>query len=175
MSSRNPFEAPMGAPQPHSEVGDLEDLELYKTDRGTRWLGALADSLVGLVIGVPIAFLVVPLADGDPELLSGMIQLGIGLGFLAIAPVNWYFTVTRGQSLGKMAVGTRIVDVHGGPVDFVQGVILRGWVVAFASMCIPFAGLVDAVLIFGDAKQCGHDMIAKTIVVSASAWNPYSS
>jgi len=28
-------------------------------------------------------------------------------------------------------------------------------------------------MIFGDAKQCGHDMIAKTIVVNASSWNPY--
>mgnify|MGYP000117593833 CR=1 FL=1 len=89
--------------------------------------------------------------------------------------VNWWLIVDRGQTLGKMAVGTRIVTEDGAPVDFVKGVIMRNWVITVVNMFCGFASFIDAVLIFGETKQCGHDMIAKTIVVEANQWNPYHS
>lgn len=171
MSADNPFAVPEDFDP--SSVLDQDDLELYKADRGTRWLGAFVDGLIGAAVGAPFAIMGAMATSDDPELLEAMIQLGFFGGYMLIAPLNWYFIVTRGQSLGKMAVKTRIVDENGGPVDFVKGVVVRNWVIAVASACIPFAGLIDAVLIFGDKKQCGHDMLAKTIVVQASAWNPY--
>jgi hypothetical protein len=32
---------------------------------------------------------------------------------------------------------------------------------------VPFYGVVDALLIFGEARQCVHDKIADTIVIKA--------
>jgi len=74
----------------------------------------------------------------------------------------------RGQTLGKMAVGTRIVLRRDGSLPgFVRGVLLRVVVPGvIAALCGPFS-LVDALAIFGREHRCLHDEFADTLVVWA--------
>ena len=172
----NPFAPASDAPFAGSDAwADPHDLQMLKADRFRRWLGATIDGLLPLLIAFPAGFAMLGASGSNPD-PDEMELLFYGAYFAGALPftfANWYFIVNRGQSLGKMAVGTRIVAEDGSPVDFVKGVILRNWVIAVVNGFCGFAGFIDAILIFGDQKQCGHDMIAKTIVVEANQWNPY--
>jgi uncharacterized RDD family membrane protein YckC len=176
MDERTQVENPFAVPESFDAAQLLppSELEPYKADRGARFLGALVDNLISLAVGVPFAVAGVMLAE-TPEDIEALGQIGLAVGYLLLAPVHWYLIVTRGQSVGKLAVGTRIVTQHGAPVDFMTGVVLRSWVIMVAAMCVPFASLIDALLIFQASRQCGHDLIAKTIVVDASSYDPYTS
>jgi uncharacterized RDD family membrane protein YckC len=173
----NPFAAsdanPFRATDPWA---DSDDLELLKADRGQCFIGALVDGFLPLVLVVPaVGGAILVGSNLDADAMEGLFYLAYLGSMLPFSLLNWYLIVTRGQTLGKMAVGTRIVTEDGAPVDFVKGVILRNWVIAFINGLCGIASLIDALMIFGETKQCGHDMIAKTIVVNASSWNPYES
>lgn len=77
---------------------------------------------------------------------------------------QWNFIASRGQSLGKMLLGMKIVDPHGGNPGFIAGVVLRNWL-SSALCLIPFFGFFDWIVIFGDSRRCLHDYLAGTRVV----------
>ena len=54
----------------------------------------------------------------------------MGLMVLAFMGYQWYLISTTGQSLAKRWMGIKIVRIDGTPVNFVNGVILRSWVMA---------------------------------------------
>lgn len=90
-----------------------------------------------------------------------------------------YFTILHGrfgQSVGKMAVGTRVVrEDDGGAISY-GAALLRIFVmyVLWAICCV--GGIVDSVWLLGDRRrQCLHDKAAKTVVirVDPGASNPY--
>jgi uncharacterized RDD family membrane protein YckC len=171
----NPFAASLTESSPWA---DPDDLNLLKADLGARFIGRFIDNFLSML---PFAFMFlgVPLTD-DPMAVFLIGTFGFFGGLLLCYVPSWYFIATQGQSLGKMAVGTRIVRTDGSPVDFVRGVIIRDWVVGAANIFLSlfglsFLGLIDAVFIFGNERKCGHDMLADTIVVQANAWNPYQS
>jgi uncharacterized RDD family membrane protein YckC len=77
---------------------------------------------------------------------------------------------TTGQTLAKKWMGIKVVKTDGSPVNFVSGVLLREWILMGAS-AIPYigsvVGIVDAVMIFNQARRCLHDQIAGTKVILA--------
>jgi uncharacterized RDD family membrane protein YckC len=97
--------------------------------------------------------------------------------FVALAILQCVLLSLRGQSVGKLLVGTRIVRrIDNAPAGFLRAVFLRGTIpLLFAQ--IPFLNvlfwLVDVCFIFGEERRCVHDYIAGTKVVKASA--PVSS
>jgi len=175
----NPFAPSNAAASAGGDVwAQAEDLELLKADRFQRWVGAIVDGLLPLVIAVPlmvVGYSALDVSQLSSDELEGVFYLVYFFAMLPVSILNWVLIVQRGQSLGKMAVGTRIVTEGGAPVDFVKGVVVRNWVLAFGSAFCGLLGFIDAVMIFGDKKQCLHDMLAKTIVVNASSWNPYDT
>jgi uncharacterized RDD family membrane protein YckC len=75
----------------------------------------------------------------------------------------------RGQTLGKMLMGVRIVDYHNNSnPGFVKAVLLRACVPRLIA-AIPCVGtlfaLIDPLFIFGEERRCIHDRIAGTKVV----------
>jgi len=138
-------------------------------DVGTRFVGAMLDGLLYLPVVIPGLLIQYLTADGDGDLTA----LAIGslvVGVLGVAIVQWYMIATSGQSIAKRLLGMRIVRSGGSPVNFLHGVVLRSWVIAFLSN-VPgvgaIVGLVDAVMIFGEGRRCLHDRIADTIVIKA--------
>jgi len=122
----NPF-AP-GGDNPFAKAdawADPNDLELLKADRFQRWLGAFIDGMIPVIVMVPLGLGALAIDGGslfdDPDAIEGLIYLGYFMAMMPFTLLNWYLIVTRGQTLGKMAVGTRIVSEEGAPVDFVKG------------------------------------------------------
>lgn len=95
-------------------------------------------------------------------------------GAAALALVHIVLLSLRGQTLGKLAVGIRIVRVDEAPAGFVHAVLLRAFVPAaiqFVLGMVPFLPLgiafwlADILCIFREDRRCLHDMIAGTKVV----------
>lgn len=177
MDIDNPYQSPAS--------GHHSPLDLPLASLGLRLAGAMLDGLVSILAMVP-AMVVMLLStfmltgDFDPNALDAepLAQMAVGLTFLGclvlMAGVQWYLISTRGQSLGKIAVKTRIVRTDGSAVDFVSGVLLRNWVLSMVqgvlgTFCLGWViPLADGLAIFfGDRRQCLHDHIASTVVVDA--------
>ena len=89
------------------------------------------------------------------------------LSFLA---VHGYTLVTRGQSIGKLILGTQILDVNTKKIPAVGGMIIRRHVSIQMLPLVPcIGGLIafyDAISIFFDPDhRMMHDHFADTVVV----------
>jgi uncharacterized RDD family membrane protein YckC len=90
----------------------------------------------------------------------------ISFPWIALKIIQWNLIATRGQTLGKMMLFKRIINVNGEIPGFISGVILRNWLRA-ALNSIPIFGLIDVLFIFGESRRCIHDYLAGTRVVNA--------
>lgn len=105
---------------------------------------------------------------GPWGLVAGACVLGFWL-------LQWSMIVVRGQTLGKMLVGTRIVRRTGARAGILHGVVLRDWWRWEPALAPSFSALhlttllrvLDAVFILGQRRRCFHDWVAGTDVVKA--------
>lgn len=160
--SANPF-----AP-PQAEVHDVAVDGPVLGRRTQRLFAALVDTAIYLALFFGLnALLRLNLLAGDSALqvaVNGLIGAAM---FLA---VQGYTLVTRGQTLGKIALGLRIVRSDGSRVGAARILGLRygvGFLVAIVPVLGNIYGLLDALLIFRESRKCLHDNIADTIVVQA--------
>ena len=117
---------------------------------GRRLVGALID---GILLGVVSAIL--------GSALNGGAGSGIGLAIDAV-----YFTVliggARGQTLGQVAMGIRVIDFNsGGPIGYGRAFIR--WLVSILSALVIFLGYLW--MLWDKEKQCWHDKAANDVVV----------
>jgi uncharacterized RDD family membrane protein YckC len=88
---------------------------------------------------------------------------GTGLGLLVSLA---YFTVLigsdRGQTLGQMAMGIRVIDFNGGG-SIGYGRALIRWLVSIISALALFIGYLW--MLWDKEKQCWHDKAANDVVV----------
>jgi uncharacterized RDD family membrane protein YckC len=117
-----------------------------------RFLALLIDGIIVLVVGVLLAFIL----RNAPGLSGGLI------GLLAIA----YYIVmvaTQGATVGKMALGLRVVKTDGSPISWSESVIRNLLRIIDA---LPFAYIVGAILIWtSPLKQRLGDRVANTVVI----------
>ena len=157
--SGNPYAAPQSSLSSGRTPGRRQDL----ASRGARFVGALVDFLIYFAVAIVVIVVLVSSGVQDPD----SVRLMILIFMLPIAIVQWVLIATSGQSIGKKAVGTRIVNADTYQVPgFLHSVVLRSWVPALLG-CVPLFGLVDALWIFGEERRCVHDLIASTRVVNA--------
>ena len=127
--------------------------------------------------GIILAFMVFSATSsmrlGDAEMMSyGVIGVAalMVLMVLAFMGYQWYLIATTGQTLAKRWLGIKIVRVDGTPLGFVNGVILRSWVLGLLGnipIVGPLVSLVNPLMIFGEERRCLHDQIAGTRVIVA--------
>ena len=108
----------------------------------------------------------------SPDLLVGL-TLGIGgLLFLAYVVYSAVLVHRYSQTFGKRVMKIRVVRADGTRATFMHLFFLRGGLTVLLS-AIPGVGglfwLVDLLLIFRDSRQCLHDNIADTKVVTAAS------
>lgn len=160
----NPYQPPSPG------VGYVMDLgsppnAMNLADVGTRLVGAILDGLLYLPALIP-GVIVAGFESGEE--LSPLAIAVLVLGMLGLAVVQCTMIATSGQSIAKKILKIRIVRQDGSPVNFVHGVVLRSWLMAFLTN-VPFFGaiiaLVDALMIFGNERRCLHDRIASTDVI----------
>jgi uncharacterized RDD family membrane protein YckC len=174
---------PYAPPTTDVDQGLQQNLDGYElADRGTRfaaWLIDLLLSIASVLPGLVLMFSMLGFADFEPyrfyrRMDEGPFILSIlvmSLMALAFHIYQWYLISTSGQSLAKRWLGIMIVRMDGSPCGFVNGVLLRSWVMILVAN-IPVAGLilfyfVDPLMILGDERRCLHDHIASTRVVVA--------
>lgn len=109
------------------------------------------------------------LPAADLELGDTTLAAVAALVYLTIYWVcNGYLLATRGQSIGKLLLGARIVDEFSGERPKLRHLFLRELVSGSAEF-VPVVGglfaLLDTLAIFGDRRQCVHDVLASTRVV----------
>ncbi len=108
--------------------------------------------------------------------VSWVVLAASGLAILCLTLYQWYLLGTRGQTLGKMLFGIRIVDSSGKPAGFFQALFVRRWLywallsvtMGLVNMVLPVIGallyFVDFLPLFGDERRCLHDSLAGTDV-----------
>jgi uncharacterized RDD family membrane protein YckC len=79
--------------------------------------------------------------------------------------VNGYLLFMRGQTVGKLVVRAKIVNLEGEVPNFAKLVILRYILPALLAQ-FPLIGLIDVLMIFGKERRCLHDYMAGTRVVN---------
>jgi uncharacterized RDD family membrane protein YckC len=176
MTERNRYAPPQSeirdAPAAPPTVGPL-------ATRTLRLAGAIVDSVASAVFVVPIlVFTGYWTAAISGQLSYGTISLG---SFALITAMQGSLLATRGQTIGKWLVGTRIVRADNdevptlartlglrygtlaiGPVATLAVLILNG-VILYVFVAV---GLIDIALIFRRDRRCLHDLIARTRVVA---------
>jgi len=115
--------------EPVSDVvtGEAVALDLRIAQLPSRLTAAVLDLLLMVAAygGLTAAVLYAGLSDADPALTAAVSLSLLVLVFLGY-PVAME-TLTRGRTLGKMALGLRVVRDDGGPIAFRQALV-RGLV-----------------------------------------------
>jgi uncharacterized RDD family membrane protein YckC len=167
----NPYQspaAPAAMPSNKTAAGQIV------ATRMERFAGALIDALIGMAVGFPmvigLSFALVAMGLNANSLAFQAIytMLGTALGAGMFMAIHGYLLSTKGQTVGKMVMKTRIVSLQGEQVPMADLIVKRYlplWIVS----AIPFVGglfgLVNALMIFRDNHHCLHDDIAGTNVV----------
>lgn len=141
------------------------------------WKRLGARIIDGIILFIPFAVLgAVLVSDGGATFRPGGSNLSgdllgvtlIGTVIAAIYEVG--MLVSRGATVGKIALGMRVARVSDGEKPNMQDALIR-WAVPTIPGLIPQIGglfqLVDAIFIFFDPnQQTLHDKAAKTVVVN---------
>lgn len=173
----NPYAAP-GAVVNDAPVFNANDLEARKASRWQRWWGNFIDGFIIALCSWPLSMwsathiglnhstsarLLANFPFTGPTAMIVSLVLVLGLISVNVALLNG-----NGQTIGKRAVGTKIVRTDGSEVELWRVIVLR-YLPLFFARWIPVVGglayLADALVIFGNEKRCIHDYIADTIVI----------
>lgn len=122
---------------------------------GRRLLALLIDSVVVGVVGTILILLVGDVAGQGVNILIGA------------AYFVWLEGSPSGQTVGKRALGIRVVDFGtGGPVGYGRAVIrYLGRIVSGFVFALGYLWML-----WDDQKQTWHDKMATTVVVPTSAY-----
>ncbi len=168
LQEQNPNELPQPNIEFHLIPGGPRD---PLASRKLRLAGTVIDGLLALLVLLPVVLLSRLLHLGQQETtIAGWAAT------LSFALYQWHLIVSTGQSLAKRWLGTQIVRVDGKDLDFFHTVFLRSLLLGSLSyaastfLALPYLGFgilaVNAVMIFGDKRQCLNDRIAGTQVIS---------
>ncbi len=158
-------------PPEASVARQTEPGEVELASRWRRLFGSLLDGLIVTLLVVPFMF-----GTGYWErVMEATAQvtepyLWAVAAFLLYCALNAYTLHVRGQSLGKMLVGTQIVDHASHALLPLWKIILLRWLPISVLSNIPAVGVIvsigNGLMIFRNDKRCGHDHIAGTIVIN---------
>ncbi len=158
-------------------TGEAVYLDVRVARVGSRMLARLLDIVIGLVVlylvGLPLQAQAV--FDNNEAIFRTVGIVAVVIAFIGL-PVLLE-TLTRGRTLGKLALGLRVVREDGGPVTF-RHALVRGLVGA----AVEFPGLIAAPItwlvaiwtmtINPQGRRLG-DLMAGTIVIherTPAAW-----
>lgn len=148
----------------------MVDVTTIMASRGKRLGGALLDGSFMAIIMVPIMMYTGASQQSlRGESTSFLQHFGyVFLGWLIFLALHGYLLETRGQTIGKLIVGTQIVDRDGNIPKFMNLLILRYLVMGWIGI-IPIIGgllaITNILFIFRKDRRCIHDHLAQTWVV----------
>lgn len=169
MTEFNPYSPPKAQIEQQPDPNEIESLPL--ASRTARLGGAIVDGLISIAITIPLFLLTGAWQSAMNQSLSVLetIQLG-ALGMFFFLVVHGYLLAKRGQTVGKLVAGTRIVSVEADEIlPFSKLVGLRYlpfMVISQIPLIGPVANLINILFIFRRDRRCIHDHLAGTRVIS---------
>jgi uncharacterized RDD family membrane protein YckC len=173
---------PQGYGQPAPAAVPYKGSELGLPPTGpnslaSQWMRLVARIIDIIILAIP-GFIVAGalLSDSDAAYRPGMTPLSgdliaVSLVTLLIgAAYEVGMLVTQGATVGKMALGMRVARIADGQKPTPADAVTR-WAVPNVAGLVPFLGglfqIVNALWCLWDPnRQCLHDKVAKTVVVS---------
>jgi uncharacterized RDD family membrane protein YckC len=117
------------------------------------WRRFAALFLDGIIVGIPTAIL--------ESAISRAAGSGLGL-VIGAAYATLMIGSARGQTVGQMALGIRVIDLNtGGPIGYGRAFVR--WLVSIVSALACFLGYFW--MLWDSEKQCWHDKAANDVVV----------
>ncbi|NQX14174.1 RDD family protein [Microbacteriaceae bacterium VKM Ac-2855] len=142
-------------------TGEAVALEVAATPFVLRAAGAAIDFLLSVALVLALIFVVQWLANGnvfDDAAVQAVSLVASVLG-LVVLPIT-VETATRGRSLGRLAVGARIVRDDGGAISF-RHALIRG-LTAMLEIVMTLGGLAAVVGLVSDRSRRLGDLLAGT-------------
>lgn len=142
-------------------TGEAVELSLHPLGFGLRAAGALIDvvALTVVYIGILIGLLAVAAAVDAEDAWLGVIGIaGLVVAYVVVPIV--VETATRGRSLGKLAVGGRIVRDDGGAITFRHALVRS--LLGVVELRLTLGGLAALVGIFHPRSKRLGDILAGT-------------
>jgi len=122
--------------------------------RGARLLGWVLDGIIATIVAIP---LILHFGYFNPERAAELTYLhaagALVYSLTAFILVQGYFLATSGQTLGKKAAGTRIVDQSTRLILPLHKVFLIRYMPMFLMSIITLIHLIDVLLIFRESKR----------------------
>ncbi|MES2639075.1 MAG: RDD family protein [Myxococcota bacterium] len=140
---------------------------LVLAELSTRFFAKLIDNLALGLVPMVFGVLAITMADvtSDPT-EEPWFWAAAGVPMLIVAIVQVVLLTNDGQTIGKRALGIRIVNASGKVPGFLMGVVVRGGTSMVLSLfCRGFGSLADVLCIFREDRRCLHDHAAGTRVV----------
>ncbi len=180
----NPFAVDVVPADPHNPYAAPETIDAVVRESGAelagRWqrlFGAVIDGLTMMPGWFGASVMIYGTLGGLNSVNPGVLLiLAAFLG--VVGDIAWYLLLsgyllaTRGQSIGKIATGTRIVDSNTEELIPLVPLVLKRRFLPMLVFELPLVGtlfwLLNAVFIFRDNRQCLHDGFAGTKVIVAS-------
>ncbi len=148
-------------------TGEAVALEMRLAKFPSRALAIVIDLVVLFVVAIAFFAIGGTLTSNVDGALAAAIGLILLVGLLVGVPVT-VETVTRGRSLGKLALGLRVVRDDGGPIRF-RHALTRGLAGFFVDFYTTIGvGAVVSSLLSERGKRVG-DLLAGTVVVRERA------
>ncbi|CRD45756.1 MULTISPECIES: RDD family protein [Stenotrophomonas] len=124
-------------------------------------------SIIGAILGAILGASMGAVGSGESaieivaQLASALINLGIGMAYY-----TWFHASQGGATLGKMAVGIKVVRGNGERLTKARA-FGRYWAMLLSSFTLGIGFLMAA---FTERKQGLHDMVCDTLVVDRWAY-----
>lgn len=154
--------------EPDLVTGEAVVVDLRVARLASRGVAAALDALLQFAVLLIVVMTILVAGVGDPAqtaaiLLSVFVLVRVGYSVL-------FETLGRGRTLGKMALGLRVVRDEGGPVRFRHALTraLAGAIVDFGPVPVWSAVAVVVSLCSSRSKRVG-DYLAGTVVIQERA------
>lgn len=154
-------------------VSENNEASMELAKRSSRLFAAIIDGLIGLAFSIPFILLAGPALGyvfAQPQ-HPGMQYMVVSslYGFFMFSLLHGYFLHTNGQTIGKKALGIRIVTLENDKASLSR-LLGRRYLPISIIPLIPVIGplfsIVDILFIFRKDRRCVHDFIAGTRVIN---------
>ena len=142
-------------------IGEAVPVDLRVARVGSRAVVAILDTLICLAAMFVVLGMLRPVLAASDDALQVAINLivvvAIWVGYPVAAETSW-----NGRTLGKAAMGVRVVRDDGGPIHF-RHALVRGLLWFLVEMPILFIPILTS-MVSSRAKRVG-DLLAGTVVI----------
>ena len=179
----SPYAAPAAVPGAHAGIRPVHGDDVVMAGLWRRFAASVVD---GLVTGVLSYALLIPLMLAFGMSLSSLAEnelagAGASVTFLILnyaisfgVPMlyfAWMHSSGTQASLGKMAVGAKVVRTNGEPIGFGRALLRYLAYLLFVLFTCGLGVLISGLMVaFTERKQALHDMLCDTLVVDKWAY-----